>query len=184
MERANRWRDKARAYRDLGMGMADPALRRALFVAAEVYSSEAKRVSCCGTVADPPHCGAVAALLAGEARRVAEAVQEFFAEADEDQDADEWAPPESDSSGAARPELGAEWCGEAAWNGEEEQGTAMDACFVRQQAARYRRRAGEIADPVARLALRSLALTCDEIARDLEASAAQRGRGFRGRKGH
>ena len=60
----------------------------------------------------------------------------------------------------------------------------MDANFVRQQAAKYRKRADEATDGMASSALRSLAATCERLADDIEAREARRSRIFRARKPH
>lgn len=175
MDRSKRWRIKATLYRELGMTHEDAALQKALFVAAEVYSLAAERVAYCGTLADPSAFGALPMLTADGTRRAAKAALELGDESDEHRGAEEALPVFEPATQAGAG---------AAWNSEEGRETVMDSGYVRQQAAKYRKRAGEIADQVARLALLSLALTCEKMACDLEATEMRRSRAFRARKGH
>lgn len=169
MNRRQRWREKARAYRDFGMTVADADLRHALFIAAEIYSREAERVAGCGRIVDPsPFATSTAAtessgLNAAEAQQTAASARQYLAAAYED------------PSGAAAAPLGLSAC-EPGWWAE------MNAGYVRQQAAKYRKRAGEIGDPASALALLSLAQTCERLADDIEARAARRAMAFRVRK--
>ena len=164
------WRAKARLYRELGTGVDDPALRDALLVAADVYSIEAERISCCGTSIEPSAFQAFSVLAAGRAPCA-------DAEPDEDETLSELAQLMFDSG-----DLDTDCSGEA--DGEEGLGTAMDAGFLRQQAARYRKRAEAIAEPADRLALLNLALTCEKVAEDLELREARRYRAFSPHKPH